>query len=499
MRAEGSSAPTREVGETPIAATIDAVTAPLRSTAGDANEIEARASRSTIAFVGAMTALGYAIQAGNGFLTGRSLLALTVGVVAALIGSWLQRTSTDATLTRVLHWVCAGAVAFQFVELCRWPASAGSAASPPIVAGQPLDRVLSVAAGTLVLIALRRPVPGIRGLVPVILIHFLLGRFVLRLPPPQIDVIGFHETGIAALLDGRNPYTTPMPNVYGIASHPVVGVLPDGRLDLGFPYLPMPLILAAPAQRLLGDYRYASLIAMEITALLICLMGGRTRTSFLVAVLFLFTPRGFFVLEQGWNEPLALSMLAIAIWCMRARPRWGWVPLGLLFASKQYILPLVPVSLLAQDAEDPPGRRIRAVRSTGLAILVASAVALVACHGDVGALWKSAFDLHLRMPWRRDALSFCAWLSDGQHPGLPGWFPAAIVTAVLVLAALRARRDGAGFAAAVGTAVCAGFAVAPQNFANYVYFSVGALGLAIAASSGPSLTPRAPAESSATD
>ena len=46
------------------------------------------------------------------------------------------------------------------------------------------------------------------------------------------------------------------------------GLSVNGRLQFGFPYFPLSLLLAMPGQLLTGDHRYAQLVALELAAIL---------------------------------------------------------------------------------------------------------------------------------------------------------------------------------------------------------------------------------------
>ena len=111
------------------------------------------------------------------------------------------------------------------------------------------------------------------------------------------------EDAFAALRRGRNPYSLTTPNIYGDSLFYGPGLVVDGRLQVGFPYFPLGLLLVAPGQLLAGDYRYGELAAMNIAAILMAFAGPRRGGSAplagpVAAALFLTTPRIFFVLDQ---------------------------------------------------------------------------------------------------------------------------------------------------------------------------------------------------------
>ncbi|MFN0246906.1 MAG: hypothetical protein ACKV2T_08350, partial [Kofleriaceae bacterium] len=365
-------------------------------------------------------------------------------------------------------------VVFQLMELWRWPVALGLRTGGPHLFDPPFH-VPIAAAGVCVAITLgvRRSLPAWLCMLPLAGLHAAIGCAVISLTPdPKIDVVEFHRAGITALLEGQNPYTVDMPNIAGVSAHPVVAITQDGKLDVGFPYLPMPLLLGMPSQILLGDYRYGCLAAIEIAALLLSWLAGRRRLGFFATVVFLFTPRTFLVVQQGWNEPFSLLLVVAALVVVQRWPRWVFLPLGLMLASKQYLgglLALFP--LLRSGVGWSSGRD--AIRTVLLSIGVAFVVVMIVCRADLAALNHSAFEFHHRMPWRPDSLSFSAWFSDGVAPGFGSWTSAVAGLSALALVFCFRSRGGAAFCAAAGLSLTAGFAFASQAFANYYFFAIG--------------------------
>ncbi len=172
-------------------------------------------------------------------------------------------------------------------------------------------------------------------------VHALVGTWlVLATPDPGIDVIVVHREAITALLADQDPYRISFENIYGGDSgtyynpRAVVG----NRVAFGYPYPPLSLFLAVPGQFLAGDYRYAELAALLLGAGLIGYMRPSLHAR-LAAALLLTTPRGLFVIEQGWTEPIGVLMTALVAFFMVRRPAVvPWVG-GLLAVTKQYLLP----------------------------------------------------------------------------------------------------------------------------------------------------------------
>jgi hypothetical protein len=128
-----------------------------------------------------------------------------------------------------------------------------------------------------------------------------------------------HGEAFYALRRGQNPYQITFENIYGAGSgfynpQAVAG----NRVLFGYPYPPLSLLLALPGYLAAGDYRYSELAAWVASAAFI----GYARPAILAklaAALLLTQPRGFFVLEQGWTEPIAVLMLAVVIFGMSRR------------------------------------------------------------------------------------------------------------------------------------------------------------------------------------
>ncbi len=336
-----------------------------------------------------------------------------------------------------------------------------------------------------------------RARVPALLaVHFALGVWLLHASPsPHIDVFVFQRDAAQALLAGLNPYAMTFPDIYG-GSSPFYGpgLSVGGRLQFGFPYPPLSLLLALPGQVLAGDHRYAQLVALTAAGgLMAYVRPGRLGAA--VAALYLFTPRGLFVLEQGWTEPFVVLGLAAVVFCALRLPRALPYALGLFLASKQYLVLVLPLVLLLLSR--PYSLRgawalLWRAAATGLA------VSLPLVLWDVGAFWHSVAALQVHQPFRMDSLSYLAWWRSLGHAALGPGLAFAMVVPGLLLALWRAPRSGVGFA--LGAALVLGlfFAFNKQAFANYYFFVLGALCVAAAAAGASPEAAARPRESSST-
>jgi len=428
------------------------------------------------------TALAVALQFHDGLLEpfGFMVMASSLGVFGwALLRPPLGRPSTlnEANIERSLMAAVALVMAAQFT---RPPGMFldihGLLAYVPFLAG-----IVAAAA------VLARALRGARSLRPALLgllaLHLMLGAWVIRhAPNPGIDVVVFQRDGVAAFLSGHNPYTLTFPNIYtGTSTYDYYGpgMTVGGRLQFGFPYPPLSLLLAIPGSVFGGDFRYSQLIAMTTTGMLIARARGG-RMALAAAVLYLFSPRSFFVLEQGWTEPFLVLLLALVVFCAcRFRAGLG-VALGLFLASKQYLLLAVPLIPLLR----PLGHDRETLRRWSLTVAL-PAVAVVAVLALPFAVWNLPAFLHdvvtlqVQQPFRDDALTFLAAFAYLTGVRLPSSLAFLAAILAMVVAWRRCPRTPSGFALAVAFVFFAFFAFNKQAFCNYYSFVVGALCVAL--------------------
>jgi hypothetical protein len=312
-------------------------------------------------------------------------------------------------------------------------------------------------------------------------------------PDPDIDVVMVHRHSLDAFWSGHNPYaiTFPAPPLHQEVFGP--GMVEGGRLQFGYPYPPLNLLLALPAH-LLGDYRGALLAAMLATAVL---MGSlqRQAVAALPSVLLLSSPRILYDLEMGWTEPVSLMCLALLVWSHARWRRGVGACLGLWLASKQYVILFVPLAALlpALSPLTVAGRRQWAI-AIGVAALVTGPFVLWSPF----AFWRDLVTTQLGLPFRPDALNFSGWLWHRQHVQLPSacGFAAGVLAAALC--AWRMPRTRAGFALSFAYVFLCFIAFNRQAFANYYYYIQGALLLGVAATPCASLADEPPGSAAAT-
>ncbi|MFZ5469027.1 MAG: hypothetical protein ACOZIN_06255 [Myxococcota bacterium] len=431
----------------------------------------------SVALALAAVALGHALQVSNGNLHPESIVFLSSALVLCVAGvaapKWerLERLG-DAPVVFVL---LAG-VGYQLYRLLIAPPGiylqVGPAAYVPFFGGLGVTAVLAGAG-----LSRQSPLGPLR--VPtMLLVHLLLGVWLIRASPnPFIDVHVFQRDGVAALLAGQNPYAMTFPDIYGNSPFYGPGLSEGGRLKFGFPYPPLSLFLALPGQLFGGDHRYSQLLAMTgAGALMAYARPGRVAPA--AAALFLFTPRAFFVLEQGWTEPFAVLLLASVVFAACRLPRalpWAF---GLFLAVKQYLVLAIPLGFLLLPRPLPEKKELWRMggQVVGIGLLVTLPLAL----WDVKAFLWDVVTLQTVQPFRAEALSYLAYFA--RQGGAPPPTALAFVVALLGvgLSLWRSPRTPGGFAASCALVLAGFFAFNKQAFCNYYYLVVGALCCAVA-------------------
>jgi hypothetical protein len=427
----------------------------------------------------AVVAIGWALQIGNGAFHPDAVFWIAIGGLVALAMIVAPRPVGLARWDRALVPLLALlGLGLQLWQLFHSPPGIYVRNEPATLA--PFQYGVMAMAGMSVSTLWHTPLWArwfqIAALVSV---HFALGAWIIhQVPNPAIDVYLFHRDAITALMQGVDPYALTFPNIYGHSQFYGSGLSVEGRLQFGFPYFPLSLLTAIPGQLLAGDHRYSQLAALELAAILMAFARPRGFGP-IAAMLYLTTPRIFFVLEQSWTEPfVVLGVAAVVFAACRYTRAVPWL-FGALVALKQYLVFAVPAALLLLPR---PLDRRQVTKMFGKAALVAAIVTLPFVLWDPAAFWKSVVTLQLYQPFRGDALSFLAWWAwrgNGQSPALVAFIAMA---AAVAMALWRSPKTPAGFAAMVAVMFFAFFAFNKQAFCNYYFFVIGALAVSLAAS-----------------
>jgi hypothetical protein len=203
-------------------------------------------------------------------------------------------------------------------------------------------------------------------------------------------------------------------------------------------------------------------------------------TSF-AALLFLFTPRVYFVLESGWTEPVTALLLVATLFFATRRSIFMPVFLGLFLCSKQYLIwAIPPILLLAGRPTNVP----KLIRITAIALISGCTVSLPLILWNLKAYLSANVSVAQGATVRSDALSYIALLTNTT-----GWHVSTTAVTIIgcglaafatLLVCLRGARSVAGYAAAVGTAHLIFFSFYKFAFCNYDWFLIAAFCAAVA-------------------
>jgi len=444
----------------------------------------------------AAVVLAYGMQVSNATLQSDSLLALTFCLALTTAAFCLPSGGRVEQLGEHLPiWILGAGLALDFGLLLTWPPGIYLEVSPAQYAHFQFGiGVAAVLAGA----ALVNESVGRVAFPFLLATHVLLANWVLRASPnPHIDVSYFHRDAFAALLRGENPHAGSIPNIYPDAAFYGDGIVENGRVLVGHPYPPLSLFLTFATHEITGDYRDILVIAVVAAAAMIA-YSRNSRISIAAAAAFLFTPRVFFVYEQGWTDCLSVAMFVLTVFVACRAPRFLWVAVGLMLAIKQYLVAVVPLIFLLLPAGSVSTRSnlaapLAPATALGASLrIVLKGAALAAVLTVPMFLWnpsafmKDIFWFQIRQPFRTDALSYLAWFAQHTGTQLGSWVGFVAVLPALVLGALRAPRTPAGFAAASGLVFLAFFAFNKQAFCNYYFFILAVLFTAVGfASSAP--------------
>ena len=315
----------------------------------------------------------------------------------------------------------------------------------------------------------------------------------------KIDVALFQVDASEALRDGQNPYSITFRDIYVERTDKTFygpGVSENGVLQFGYPYLPLSLLIVAPFQLILGDFRIAHALAIVAAAVVISRIRP-SKDSQALAVIFLLLSPVVRVLVLGWIEPPLILGAALVVFAVSRRSLATPYVAGALIALKQYGVLLIPASLLLL----PRPWTVRAV-ATHLVKMggVVAATVLPFFLWNPGAFTWSVVELQFVQPFRPDSTSFmAAWAAVAGEP-------AKVVTTLVPLlvlglatgAVLRWSPTGPqGFALASAFTLLVAFAFSKQAFANYYILVLGLFFIGAAARNPEDVEPSASSRPSA--
>jgi hypothetical protein len=284
----------------------------------------------------------------------------------------------------------------------------------------------------------------------------------------QGDVKLLLQGGLDATLAGHSPYDITIANPFNeeeTATFYGPGAVVNGRVQFGYPYLPVPLVLDIPFHRL-GDARWMHLVAI-VGAGAIAWTISTDRIGRAASVLLVINPLTTTVLIAYWVEPVLILLLTATVWAMLRGNRWAGVLLGLFFASKQYAFAYLPA--LWSVARGSGWRAVWTAAVVGGVIVGTFAL------WNPGAFVHSAIEFQFMQPFRDDSMSLLPGLTDLVGP-IPEWLlmlSPVLGLLVSLLIALRTRPGVTAFALGIGFSLMFMVLLSKQAFMNY-YFLMGA-------------------------
>lgn len=321
---------------------------------------------------------------------------------------------------------------------------------------------------------------GIRlaGLVLLIGIVGTVGvMWINMLEAPEIDTLNLHSSAAQALLEGQNPYT----EARAFNTSPTA---PAGAEFVGYAYPPLTLVAYAGSDILFGDSRWASVIAIMITAILLIrpwveMNRPQAGAALALGLAMVVQPGLGHVFRQAWTDPIALPLLAGVGLAWRRNPALAAVLLGLAFGTKQYFILALPLLLAWTD--DYRWKRF------WIATAVAALSVLPPILINPVAFWDATIGPAIDAPLRLDSSGLA---------GLGLDTPFAVVVLLSVAVAVwmgRATRSPSRFLVALAATLATAFLVGFQAFVNYWFF-IGTLALVAVAISLASANHQSDAE-----
>jgi hypothetical protein len=291
-------------------------------------------------------------------------------------------------------------------------------------------------------------------------------------PAPVIDTFSISQEASAFVLEGRNPYITPVTDVYGGAD--IGYVLP------AYVYLPAGLYVQVLSYAAAGDVRYAYVVAEILTALIAWRMARRRwpgPTAECIALLFLYNPRSLFVIEQGWLDPLVLACAALSLLLRdHQRPIAASLSYGYMVSVKPYMAYALIQWLIIE----------RNRRHMAAALLVGILTVTPFLLADWRSFVANGVLFNALIPFRRQSLTVYALLSRTlgllPPPGLTV-LVGGILTGLTWIPQRRIQPIR-GFLFAVTTTLFGMFLFGSSGFCNWYYLVGGFMIFLIAASGG---------------
>jgi hypothetical protein len=277
-------------------------------------------------------------------------------------------------------------------------------------------------------------------------------------------------------MDGENPYALEYPNIYGAGTSLYAPEVQEGEVvTFGYPYPPLSLLLGLPGYLVVGDFRYAAVFAVTLTAAL-AYLARPGALSAAAALLLAMSPLTLQVLLKGWIEPfVGLAFAAAAVAALRL-PRFFPYFLGLALVIKQYMAPLWLLALLLVPPKTSIDRRLLAI----VPLAVAAGIVLPFLIWSPSHFIFDVVILQALQPFREDSVSLPGLLARAGGPQLPTWVAFLAAGAAIVLVARYGRQTVAGLSGGAAFVFLVFFFFSKQAFMNYYFFTFVLLIFAVA-------------------
>ena len=441
-----------------------------------------RRLRRVLLLAGAWALLALAINLDGGFYSPRALAVLVAAYVVLIAGifgaSWEDPGAPAGSL---VHAALRAAQALRqagrvFVGIGLGVAlvaaigavsiAVSSISSPGGLAAATnanwVARLSLLAAGGVALASLGRSRPGIPWWTA--MFGFVTAAFVVGIvthTPSDNDVWWSVTGGSSTFTQGLDLYQRCWPGNT------------DPLTDCVYAYLPLTSVLVAPGLWLLGDIRYAYIIAMAVASLSVTRLAP-PRVGVVLGLLM--AASGFLLVERAWTEPLLMGGVAAAVWAaVRGRSRWMVLAMALVFGTKQHMVLLLPLTV---------AWRSMGPRRTLIAFAIAALLALPWFLAGPGAFIDDTLRFHVTLAARSDSLSIYVLatrggLADVLQPLAPLLIiiPTALAEA---LAVWRLPRTTLGFTLGAALVLFTFAIVNKQSFYNHYALVLAFILLAIA-------------------
>lgn len=446
----------------------------------------------------AIVTLGLGVHNNSGHISQMSLVLLAISIMSAIEFLHFWYTPLQHVIGFRREWLLAFfavGLIVQFVAVIFYPLGRyiGTAWDPGLIS-QVLPSVFALALLPAGLLICREDSRG--GLMfPLLVIIQLTAGFLLlaAFPNPPIDVFVVQEKAANALIHGINPYTIRYPDIYPPELSALFygpGAVVNGIVQAGYPYMPLTLFMSLLGS-LFGDCRYASLIAMAISASLIA-YARPGRFSKIAAAFLLFTPFSLLMLYYAWIESYIMLILSMIWFCYCRAKRCLPYAVGLLLVSKQYMALVTPLALLIINR---PWRLRDIFAFSWRAIIAGSIVTLPLALWNIPAFMNNAVLglFHPQSFARWDSMSFMV-LVRPENLTLWFWIFFALAIATMIAALWLDQRHRVNFFFAIGITFLLFFAFGTRAFANYYYMVIGSFCCALAAESEDGLVSAHPSD-----